>query len=177
MEKAKKIFCEMSPEKAKMVLFALSNLDNGELHACKAEPVRLLLDQTECEEPLALAKQLSFAYSEAHPRVLLQRYDEERYAHAYYRKLFRELGLRGFDYVVTVLRNTKNSIATDPKCRISEKKMLKALRWEERTSSEFPDSLESNFRHCRGLEMAGFGKMSSYLQESSYIIANVYEIL
>ena len=177
MEKAIKSFCEMTPEDAKLVLFALNHLGGGELRFCKAKQVRLVLEQTECKDVKWVASKLNEAYSEAHPRVLMQKYDEERYAHAYYRKLFRELGVRGFDYVLTVLRNTKNKIATDPNCRISEKRMLKNLRWEQKSESGFSNSLDNDFNHYLGLELSGFGKMSIYLQDYSYIIANVYEIL
>lgn len=169
------------PEReVKMILFILSRMNGFEhLEDSGIREVKHIAGMFDgiitADFARNLAANLAEDYAGKHPGVLMNKKDIKQYTHANFVKLYDALGLRGFDYVLTVLREGKAFVA-DPANGIDEERMLKAMRWEE-SRPDHDVALSNNYYHKRGLELIGFGGMADVLKEYSYLIANCYELV
>lgn len=177
--KAKEYFCRLNARDAKKTLFAMDQMTGDErMNESKILEVRHLAELYEgiIQGSFAreLAKKMATAYSKEHPGVLMTQKEAQLYTDVNYIKLYTALGLWGFDYVITVLRQGKTMI-TDPKTGIDEARMLQAMRWNE-VREDRDASVSNYYHHKRGLELVGFDiGIVELLVSQSYIIANVYE--
>lgn len=182
----------LTPLQVKKVIFAMTLLKGDE--RLSESPVAELRTIASLYDGIInakfakdLATRVAKAYSEKHPRTLLTKKEMDAYTNAVYTPLKESLGLFGFDYVISTLRNTKAYIVT-PNSGVDEIQMIKAMRWEERR--EDWDKEQSNLFHWKkGLEYAGFGDMAEYLAKCVYIakdgkespfsfaLANIYELV
>lgn len=175
---AENYFLLLNPIQAKKVLWVMTSLKGDQrLSESKVPEVhhiaRFYDGVIQSEFAKQLAKNLAAKYAEKHPGILLTKKMAEAYTEVNHGKLLAALGVHGFDYVITVLRNGKKHVSA-PENGISEKHMLKAMRWEEERENQ--DKEKSNAFHRRkGLALVGFNDMADELVQYSFVIANVYE--
>lgn len=173
-------FCLLSPVQAKKVLFEMAMLKGDQrLGDSKLAEVRKIASFYDgvinANFAMELAALLATEYNKLHFGVLMTKKQAEAYTDARYRKLYEALGLYGFDYVITALKQGKAYVA-NPDNGIDERHMLNALRWEERR--EDVDVATSNDRHRRkGIQLVGLGDMMEVLLPYSFLIASVYELV
>jgi len=173
-------FCLLKPVQAKKVLFAMTLLKGDQrMGDSNVAEVRRIANFYEgvinANFAKELAANLAAEYSKLHPGVLLTKKQAEAYTDARYGKLYDALGLYGFDYVITALKQGKAYVA-EPANGIDEKSMLQALRWVER--KEEVDKEASNFKHRnKGLQLVGLNDMKNELFPYTFIIASVYELV
>lgn len=166
--------------KVKKTLYALTIIDPYEmLGESNIDEIQKIGDMYEGNITGRYGKELALkiakSYESKFPNVLLSEEDAKSYIDIRYKKLFEAVGLYGFDYVLTVLQNTKESIE-NKNSNVDEAQMLNAMRWSERRENH--DVTESNkFHRRKGLEYAGFEEISEYLIPYAEIIAGVYELV
>lgn len=164
----------------KKVLFALGRMSGFErLEDSDIPELKHIADMFDGIITADFARQMAAAlaedYASKHPGVLMNKKDIKQYTHANFVKLYDVVGLRGFDYVLAVLREGKARVA-NPANGIDEERMLKAMRWEE-ARPDHDVALSNNYYHKRGLELLGFGEVAEMLKQHSYLIANCYELV
>lgn len=178
--KAKDYFCRLSAVQAKKVLFAMEQVGANERMSDskipEAKHIAEMFDGViQGNFARELANKLMAEYASKNPGAFMTQKESKQYTDANYIKLLTALGLRGFDYVMSALRQGK-ALVSDPANGIDESRMLQALRWKE-FRADRNQAVSDNHHHMRGLELLGFGEMAEVLKQHSFIIANVYEQL
>lgn len=176
--KAKEYFCRLTPVQAKKVVFVMSRLGNGErMSETTAPEVKHIADMfdgvIQGSYASELAASLMASYIKEYPGSFMSQKEAKTYTDADYGKLYTALGLKGFDYVLDVLRAAK-ALIHEPASTVDETRVLQALRWKE-VREDRNAQISDIHHHKRGLELMGFGEMAEILKDYSFIIANVYE--
>ena len=172
---------ELGELEAKKTLFVLERVNAYDsLNDSKFEEVRNIASMfdgiVQGSEAKALVKQVEDHYSKAYPGSLMTRKESEEYSDVNYTKLLGNLGLRGFDFVLTVIQYRKADIIA-PSSTVDEKRMLEAMRWNEQRQDR-SQVISNNYHRKRGLELLGFDEqIAEILLPYSCVIANVYELV
>ena len=140
--KVKEYFLRLNPLQAKKILFAMEQMKgNDRMDESDYTELRQIAGMYDgiinASFARDLAKRLVTEYSNSHPDVFMTQKEANCYTEANHAKLLTALGLRGFDYVMAVLRQGKEYVS-DRANGVDEYRMLQAMRWDEQRENIEP---------------------------------------